>query len=158
MPDSVIPTVSFQRSHDILIDAPPEAVFDYVSNPNSWPEWLAASHYIASADRPLRAGETFHEKWHTRKAEVQLDWVVEEADRPRRWVVRTTTDFIGPIVARYDVAPVGSQTRYIRTVTNPARPKAPTAEMIRRMDEEAAVALANIKRHVERRHAEARAR
>jgi len=144
-------TVEFRRSHDILIDASPEAVFDYVSNPNSWPQWLAASHAMDSPDRPLGKGETFHERWHTRKAEVKLDWVVEECDRPRRWVVRTMTDFIGPIVATYDVAAVGKQARYTRTIANPARSKLPTAEMVQRMDDEAAIALANIKRHVERR-------
>lgn len=31
---------SFDRHHDILIEAPPEAIYDYVCNPNSWPEWL----------------------------------------------------------------------------------------------------------------------
>lgn len=134
-------TVAFERSHDILIDAPPAAVFDYVTNPKSWPEWLAASHHIDSADRSLRAGETFHEKWHTSKGEVRLDWIVE-----------TRTDFIGPIVIRYTCAPEAGGTRYRRTVTNPARPKPPTPEMIARIDEEARIGLGNIKAIVERRH------
>jgi uncharacterized protein YndB with AHSA1/START domain len=51
--------VSFQRSHDITIETPPSAVYDYVCNPNSWPEWLAASHHIDGEDRPLLRGETF---------------------------------------------------------------------------------------------------
>ena len=46
-------TVSFERSHSILIDATPEKILDYVTNPNSWPEWIAASHHIESVDRPL---------------------------------------------------------------------------------------------------------
>ena len=37
-------TVAFERSHDILIDAPPAAVYDYVTNPRTWPEWIVASH------------------------------------------------------------------------------------------------------------------
>jgi len=36
----------FERSHEIFIDATPGVVLDYVSNPNSWPEWIYASHYI----------------------------------------------------------------------------------------------------------------
>jgi len=144
-------TVRFERSHDILIDAPAEAVFDYVANPQSWPEWLAASHAIESENRWLAAGEKFHEHWQTRKGDVSLDWVVETSERPHRWVVRTTTDFIGPIVATYEMVPVGTQTRYMRRITNPGRSKEPTTEMIRRMDEEAKVALANIKRNVEAR-------
>jgi hypothetical protein len=49
----------------------------------------------------------------------------------------------------FEVTPQG--TRYTRTVRNPARPKAPTEAMIARIDAEAAIALANIKTHVERR-------
>ena len=84
-------TIRFERSHDILIDAPAGDVLDYVSNPNSWPEWIAASHHIDSPDRPLDVGDTFQERWHTRTGEVLLDWVVADAGtrtcgwrRPRR--------------------------------------------------------------------------
>ncbi|MBK8764968.1 MAG: SRPBCC family protein [Burkholderiaceae bacterium] len=143
-------TVAFERSHDILIDAPPQAVFDYVSNPKSWPEWIAASHDIDCENRPLRQGETFREKWFTRE-EVLLDWVVLECDPPHRWVARTNTTFIGEIIVQYTFEPVGSGTKYTRTVRNPARPKAPTPAMIERIDAEAATALANIKTNVERR-------
>ncbi len=145
----------FERSHDIVIDAPAEAVFDYVSNPHSWPEWIAASHEIECPDRPLVAGETFREQWMTREL-VTLDWVVRECDRPNRWLARTETPFTGEILVRYDCVPVGGATRYTRTVTNPARPKPVTPEMLARIDAEAATALANIKANVERRIAQAR--
>lgn len=141
-------TVRFERSHDILVDAPPAEVFGYVTNPHSWPEWISASHEIDSPDRPLVAGDTFREQWMTR-AMVTLDWVVLECDAPRRWVARTATPFTGPIVVQYTCEPVGGGTRYTRTVRNPARPKAVTAEMLARIDAEAASALANIKANVE---------
>ena len=60
-------TVAFERSHHITIDAPPQAVFDYVTNPQSWPEWIAVSHHVNSANRPLGKGETFSEKWFSRE-------------------------------------------------------------------------------------------
>jgi hypothetical protein len=44
---------------------------------------------------------------------------------------------------------VDGGTKFIRTMRNPARPKAPTDEMIARMDDEAALGLGNIKRNVE---------
>ena len=144
---------SFERRHDILIDAPPEAVYDYVCNPNSWPEWLAASHHIDSADRALDAGEGFREQWHIRRGEVVLDWIVTESDRPNAWTVQAETDFIGPIIVRYTFERVGDATRYTRHLNNPSRPSAASAEQIQRVDEEAQIGLNNIKRQVEQRWA-----
>jgi len=147
-------TSAFERSHTIEIQAPAAAVFDYVSNPQSWPEWIAASHQIDSDDRPLVIGETFREQWHTSKGAVELNWVVEVCDRPLRWVARTNTDFIGPIVADYTFVERDGTTAYTRMIRNPERPKPPTEAMIERIDDEATISLQNIKRHVERRHAD----
>lgn len=143
--------VRFERAHQIVIDALPGAILDYVSNPNSWPEWIAASHHIESPDKPLQTGETFHERWHTRTGEVQLDWVVTERQDPVTWTAETNTSFIGKIVVRYDIEAVEGGQRFTRTVINPARPKPPTAAMVQRIDEEGQVSLANIKRNVEQR-------
>ena len=142
-------TVAFERSHSILIDAPPWKVLDYVTNPNSWPQWIAASHHIESEDRPLTTGDTFRELWRTRTGEVELNWRVSDGAPGRFWIGEADTDFIGKIVVRYDVELVDGKTRFTRTVSNPSRPKPPTGGMIRRMDEEAEVSLANIKRNVE---------
>lgn len=30
----------FERSHEILINAEPDQVLNYVSNPQSWPQWI----------------------------------------------------------------------------------------------------------------------
>lgn len=144
-------TFAFERSHTILIDASPAEVLDYVSNPNSWPEWIAASHAIHSPNRPLDAGETFYEEWHTRTGGVRLDWIVKQRVHPRLWIAETRTPFLGPIVVTYTCEVVDGKTRYTRLIANPARPKPPTEEMIQRVDEEAHVSLENIKRNVEAR-------
>ena len=87
------------------------------------------------------------------QGEVGLAWRVTERTDPTLWVAETETAFIGPIVARYEVAELGPERcRYVRRILNPARPKAPTDEMIARIDDEAAVCLANIKNNVEARH------
>ena len=146
-------THAFERSHDILITAPAANVLDYVCNPNSWPEWLAASHKI---DSPVRKGDTFSENWHTRSGPAVLDWLVTECEPPHVWIGETSTDFIGTIIVRYDVAEAEEgQVRFTRTMINPARPKPPTDDQIARMDAEAEVALANIKKIVEARVAKA---
>lgn len=143
----------FARKHDILIDAPPEAVFDYVCNPHSWPQWLAASHKIEGPDHPLQVGQTFREEWEIRRGVVELHWTVTESHRASAWTCRADTDFIGPIIIRYTFADEGGRTRYTRELTNPDRASAPTEDQLKRMDEEAQIGLGNIKKQVERRFA-----
>jgi quercetin dioxygenase-like cupin family protein len=146
-------TVRFERAHDIVIEAPALAVLDYVSNPRTWPEWMPATHEIVSDDRPLRAGESFDERWATRQGEVGLAWRVTARTDPSLWVAETETTFTGPIVARYEITELGDdRCRYVRRIVNPDRPKAPTDDMIARIDAEAEICLANIKANVEARH------
>ncbi|MEH6524466.1 MAG: SRPBCC family protein [Sneathiella sp.] len=139
----------FNRSHSILIDAPADAVLNYVTNPNSWPEWIAASHEIDSPDRPLVKGDRFREQWHTKSGPAELNWIVTDCEPPHLWIGETATPFIGKIIVRYDVEAVGNQVRFTRSLTNPSRPKPPTQEMIKRIDQEAELSLENIKRNVE---------
>ncbi len=142
-------THAFERSHDILIAAAPDAVLDYVSNPNSWPHWLAASHRIDSPDRPLVAGDRFREDWVTRTGPAELRWRVTERAPGRSWTAETATPFLGPIVIHYRVDAEAGGTRFTRTLRNPARPKPPSPAMIDALDAESTEALANIKRNVE---------
>lgn len=141
----------FECSHSIVVAARPEAVFDYVTNPKSWPEWLPSSHQIDCDDRPMMFGDTFHEHWSTRTAQVELDWLVIACNRPALWIGLTQTPFTGLIVAQYNCEPVDGGTQFIRTLRNPARPKPPTEAMIVRMNDEARLGLGNIKRNVEAR-------
>ncbi len=143
-------TFAFERSHNIVIDAPAKAVFDYVTNPQSWPEWLAASHHIDSENRPLDTGEVFREKWHIRSGEVSLSWIVRACVSPKLWIVQAETDFIGPIVIQYTCEETDGRTTFTRTVRNPARPKPPTDDQLTRIDDEAAIGLKNIKANVEK--------
>ena len=142
-------TFPFELKNDIVIAAPAHKIFDYVTNPKSWPEWLPSSHHIDCENRPMRFGDTFHEHWSTRTGRVDLDWVVIACDRPHLWIGLTNTPFLGPIVVQYNCEAAGGSTRFIRTLRNPQRPKAPTDDQVRRTDEEAKLGLANIKAKVE---------
>ncbi len=142
--------ISFTRSHSIQIKAPAGDILDYVSNPNSWPEWLAASHKITSPDRPLQEGDTFEEEWHTRHGGAKLTWRVIERKHPNLWTGETEAAFLGTILVTYKVEELeNGHCLYTRIMTNPNRPKAPTEDAIRRMDDEARIALENIKINVE---------
>jgi hypothetical protein len=50
--------MSFVRKHDILIDTPPEAVFNYVCNPhsclNGWRHRTRSKVLIAPSSKPRR--------------------------------------------------------------------------------------------------------
>jgi len=142
-------TYEFERSHEILIEAEPGIVLDYVSNPNSWPEWIFASHHIESEDRPLKLGDTFRELWHTKTGEAELNWEVTDSQEARLWIGETYTPFTGTIIVRYDVERVDGSTKFIRTLINPARPKPVTEKMVAAIDAEAKESLENIKRNVE---------
>jgi len=142
-------THAFQRSHSIVIATDPATVFDYVTNPRTWPEWLASSHELECDNRPMRFGDTFREHWSTRTAPVVLDWLVVVCDRPRQWLGITQTEFIGPILVHYMFDPIPEGTHFTRVMRNPARPKPPTAEMIERMDADSTTGLANIRRLLE---------
>ena len=144
-----VPTHPFERSHSIVIAAAPEKVFDYVSNPRTWPQWIASSHELVCDDRPMRYGDRFREHWSTRSGPVDLDWLVIACDAPRRWNGLTHTDFTGPIIVEYRCEAVAGGVKFTRTLRNPARPKPPTPDMVARIDKEAETALANIKRNVE---------
>lgn len=144
-------TFPFEHKNDIVIAAPAETIFDYVTNPKSWPEWLPSSHHIDCEDRPMRFGDTFHEHWSTRTGRVDLDWVVIACDTPRLWIGLTNaTSFLGPIVVQYNCDDVAGGTRFTRTVRNPQRPKQATEDQVKRMNEEAVLGLSNIKAKVER--------
>jgi uncharacterized protein YndB with AHSA1/START domain len=144
-------TFPFEHRNDIVMAAPAEKIFDYVTNPKSWPEWLPSSHHIDCENRPMRFGDTFHEHWSTRSGRVDLDWVVIACDRPSLWIGLTDTAFISLIVVQYNFEPVSGGTRFIRTVRNPQRPKPATEDQIRNFDEEAKLGLSNIKAKVEGR-------
>lgn len=144
-------TVPFKHSNSIVIAAPAEKIFDYVTNPKSWPEWLPSSHEIDCENRPMGFGDTFHEHWSTRSGRVDLDWVVIAAERPSLWIGLTNTSFIGPVVVHYTLEPAEGGTRFTRIVRNPQRPRAATEDQVRRIDEEATLGLANIKKNVEGR-------
>lgn len=143
-------TVSFERSHSIEIAADGETVLNYVSNPHSWPEWIEESHEITCDNRPMVTGDTFREGWATRHGPVELNWTVTGHEPGCRWVGEAETNFIGKIEVQYDIEDAAGGVRFIRTMRNPSRPKMPTDEQLKRIDEMAEQNLANIKRNIEK--------
>jgi len=74
--------ITFERRHDVLIKAKRAAVFDYVTNPKKWPEWMPAALKVNYEDHTARLGEVFQQQWNTGKGPVDLDWLVIAATGP----------------------------------------------------------------------------
>jgi hypothetical protein len=142
-------TVSFHRQHEIRIDAPAEAIYDVISNPNFRPLWCEATARVEAADRPLKRGERCHEEWRTRHGVLGLDWIVLDDERPNSWTIRADTDVVGPIVIRYCLSQDGAASRCLLHVNNPRRPSEPSPELLQRIDDETRAGLAGLKRLVE---------
>lgn len=142
---------TFERSASTVIQVPAETVFDYVTNPHTWPEWLPSSHKLECENRPMGFGDVFHEHWSTRSGPVNLDWVVAIAERPQRWLGLTHAGFMGPVLVEYTIEDAAGGVRFTRTVRNPQRPKPATDDQTARFDAEAELGLANIKRILEAR-------
>jgi len=102
--------------HTIVLPAPPERVFDFVTNTVQWRRWHPATHAVRGApDRPLQLGETVIEHIRAAHREFDAQWKVVECDRPRMWRIETKTP-LGSSVLTYRLKPAGEDgTRFERT-------------------------------------------
>ena len=46
----------------VVVPAPPEAVWELVSDPGRFAEWAQLTEEVIRADRPLRLGSTYEER------------------------------------------------------------------------------------------------
>ena len=46
----------------VVVPAPPEAVWELVSDPDRFAEWAELTEEVTSADRPLQLGSTYEER------------------------------------------------------------------------------------------------
>ena len=74
------------ESGEILIDAPPETVWDTLTDLHSWPNWMPGVTKM-EVDEPLRVGTKF--TWKAGPGSIRSEAL--ETDRPRRvgWTGRT---------------------------------------------------------------------
>lgn len=93
----------------IDIDAPPEEVYDVLTDPNCLGQWVTIQEELVSApDPPLTEGDCVVQRMKVVGRSFEVSWDVEVADRPNR--VRWAGN--GPMgsVARatYDLEPNGN--------------------------------------------------
>jgi len=87
--------------HTIDLAAPPEAVFDFVTNPAQWVRWHPATHSVRGVeDRPLKLGETVIEHIRAAHREFDATWTVVACEPPVLWQLETSTP-LGASVLTY---------------------------------------------------------
>ncbi len=70
------------------IHRPTEAVFDYVTTPDHWPEWHPSSLAVSGGtDHSLLVGEQVTERFRVAGRQGTVIWTVREREAPRRWVI-----------------------------------------------------------------------
>ncbi len=73
----------------IQVDAPPERVFDVLSDPASYGEWVVGSKHVREADADWpRPGSRFHHTVGIGPINIKDHSEVESCDRPNRLVLR----------------------------------------------------------------------
>jgi uncharacterized protein YndB with AHSA1/START domain len=72
---------------EIDIEAPPEQVYDVVTDPRCLGEWVTIQEELEEApDGDLEAGDTLRQRMKVAGRRFRLSWTVVEADRPTRVV------------------------------------------------------------------------
>ena len=72
----------------IEIDAPPEEVYDVLTDPNCLGEWVTIQEELEEAPegRDLKPGDTLRQRMKVAGKRFKLSWRVIEAERPSRVV------------------------------------------------------------------------
>ena len=99
--------------YDVTMAAPPEAVFDYVTDVERIPEWQSAAgvRRVTKADAgPLRVGSTFRMERESRGNVAQIDCTITTLEPSRRFDFHTLDNdgFVGDF--RTTLAPAGDGT------------------------------------------------
>jgi uncharacterized protein YndB with AHSA1/START domain len=105
----------FQRIvRSVAIAAPPELVFDFLTNAAQWQRWQPATRAVRGApDRPLTAGETIIEHVRAPHRSVEVTWTVTACEPPRLWRIETATPPRASVVT-YVFEPLGTGCRLQR--------------------------------------------
>lgn len=98
--------MSFKKEKSVRVAAPPEAVFDYVSDIKRHPEW--AMHQMVMRER---GDGTFESTVKVMNLEPRTVIHVETRDRPRRFTFLCDDNTVGQYRWTFDITPDGAGSR-----------------------------------------------
>jgi uncharacterized protein YndB with AHSA1/START domain len=99
----------------IEIDAPPEAVYEKVLDPDCLSEWVTIHRRVNQADSgEPRKGYEMNQTLHLRGANFKVQWTLTEAERGRRatWEGRGPAHSYARTAYRLSPVDGGSRTRF----------------------------------------------
>ncbi|AFM13665.1 SRPBCC family protein [Turneriella parva] len=142
-------------TNEILIAAPPEKVFDYVSRPDLWHEWHPASKSAVLPRVPLQRGDAFGEiitvTYPFIKISRKTEYRVTLSERAKVWEVQGSSSLFS-LTIHYDFFSEGATTRFRRTLTYRVQGLLGWFEPVvvrPKMRRQSAFALSNLKRKLE---------
>jgi uncharacterized protein YndB with AHSA1/START domain len=98
--------------NDTFIDAPPERVFEVLSDPDSYGYWVVGSKRIRDADAAFpKTGTRFHHTVGFGPIEVDDHTEVLESDPPRRLKLRAKARPFGTASVTMEIEPEASGSR-----------------------------------------------
>lgn len=138
----------------ILIRAPRERVFDYVTTPAHWIEWHPSTLAVSGAtDHPLQVGEQITEDFAIAGRRSRVYWTVREREVPSRWRIEGRVEGGGSGSIIYTLVAQPDGTLYTRDFAySMGSPLAALVDWLflrRRIAADSAVALAAIRRRLE---------
>jgi uncharacterized protein YndB with AHSA1/START domain len=94
---------------EIDIDAPPDRVYDVLTDPDCLGEWVTIQEELEEAPegRDLERGDTLRQRMKVAGQRFKLSWTVVEADRPSRIVWEGHGPMGSEARAVYDLAENG---------------------------------------------------
>lgn len=99
-------TYSHHHFHEVTVARDPEAVFDYVTNPNRWHEWFSASQPARIDLDPQQPDETFELNTSFRllpflpfRLMQDMHCRVSKSDRPYLWEVEAESPMVRAIAS-----------------------------------------------------------
>jgi uncharacterized protein YndB with AHSA1/START domain len=91
---------------DIVIRAPIDRVFAYVTTPSHWPEWHPSSLAVSgTSDHSLTIGERVTEDVRVASRRGRVVWTVRTYEPPHRWVLDGIWEGLGAGVLSYTLSP-----------------------------------------------------
>jgi uncharacterized protein YndB with AHSA1/START domain len=116
--------------HEIDIAAPPERVYDVVTDPRCLGEWVTIQEELEEApEGELRRGAVLKQRMKVAGTRFRLSWVVVQADRPSRVVWEGHGPLGSEAKAEYDLRPDGQGGTRFRYFTDYSMPGGPAGRL-----------------------------